>query len=382
MTNVFVQVPIRKDTKSANMNTLLQGKTRGFIETALALLLLLILLFDLYTVLSVFFGMFTYAIIFSVSFAKLFERLVVLLKNKRKLAAFLFALVLIAIIALPFVYIISALSDYAAKAQQWITDAKTHGVPALPEWIAGIPFLGKKMADFWHQLQGDPATTIASYEPQIKSTLQRLISGGAGMVGATLEFILGIIVSAVLLASGKKVLEPVYAIMDNIVGERDGSALVDATGRAVKGVAVGVMGTAFIAALFAWIGFAIAGISFAVGLAALTFFLVVIQVGPLLVWLPVAIWLGTHGQTGWAIFISIYGLVVLMGIDNILKPILIAKSGKLPVLVLFLGVIGGMVTWGFTGMFKGAIILAVFYTILNSWLGKHRNNVDAALPAS
>ncbi len=364
------------------MNTLLQGKTRGFIETALALLLLLILLFDLYTVLSVFFGMFTYAIIFSVSFAKLFERLVVLLKNKRKLAAFLFALVLIALIALPFVYIISALSDYAAKAQQWITDAKTHGVPALPEWIAGIPFLGKKMADFWQQLQADPATTIASYEPQIKSTLQRLISGGAGMVGATLEFILGIIVSAVLLASGKKVLEPVYAIMDNIVGERDGASLVDATGRAVKGVAVGVMGTAFIAALFAWIGFAIAGISFAVGLAALTFFLVVIQVGPLLVWLPVAIWLGTHGETGWAIFVSIYGLVVLMGIDNILKPILIAKSGKLPVLVLFLGVIGGMVTWGFTGMFKGAIILAVFYTILNSWLGKHRNNVDAALPAS
>jgi predicted PurR-regulated permease PerM len=69
--------------------------------------------------------------------------------------------------------------------------------------------------------------------------------------------------------------------------------------------------------------------------------------------------------------------VVLMGIDNILKPILIARSGKLPVLVLFLGVIGGMVTWGFTGMFKGAIILAVFYTILHSWLGKRQNGVLA-----
>ena len=59
---------------------------------------------------------------------------------------------------------------------------------------------------------------------------------------------------------------------------------------------------------------------------------------------------------------------MLMGIDNVLKPILIAKSGKLPILVLFLGVIGGMTTWGFTGMFKGAIILAVFYTLFNSWL--------------
>ena len=68
------------------------------------------------------------------------------------------------------------------------------------------------------------------------------------------------------------------------------------------------------------------------------------------------------------IFMLIYGIVVLMSIDNILKPILIAKSGKLPVLVLFLGVVGGMVAWGFTGMFKGAIILAVFYTLFNSWL--------------
>ena len=97
---------------------------------------------------------------------------------------------------------------------------KPLGVPALPDWIAGIPFLGKKITDFWQQLQADPATTIASYEPQIKNTLQRLISGGAGMVGATLEFIVGIIVSAILLASGKKVLQPIYDIMDNLVGDQ------------------------------------------------------------------------------------------------------------------------------------------------------------------
>src|SRR6478736_10198386 len=190
------------------------------------------------------------------------------------------------------------------------------------------------------------------------------------MVGATLEFIVGIIVSAIFLASGGKVLQPLYATMRNIVGHNDGPALVVATGRAVKGVAVGVMGTALIAALAAWIGFAIAGISFAVGLAAITFFLVVIQLGPILVVLPVVIWLASTGQSGSAIFVGIYGVVVLMGIDNILKPILIARSGKLPILVLFLGVIGGMVTWGFTGMFKGAIILAVFYTIMQNWLAK------------
>lgn len=358
------------------MNTIVSVKPRGFIEMALALLLLLILLFDLYTVLSIFFGIFTYAIIFSVSLANGFERLVILLKNNRKLAAFIYGLLLIALIALPFIYIISALSDYCAQAQQWIIDAKSNGVPPLPDPIAGMPFVGKKIVVFWQRLQADHATALASYEPQIRAALQRLISGGAGIVGASLEFIAGVIVSAIFLSSGTKVLQPIYAIMRSLAGENDGPALVDATGRAVKGVAVGVMGTAFIAAFAAWICFAIAGISFAVGLAALTFFLVVIQVGPLLVWLPVAIWVGTHGQTGWAIFISIYGLVVLMGIDNILKPMLIARSGKFPALVLFLGVIGGMAAWGFTGMFKGAIILAVFYTILQSWLGRRHGEIS------
>jgi predicted PurR-regulated permease PerM len=165
--------------------------------------------------------------------------------------------------------------------------------------------------------------------------------------------------------------------MRRLVGQNDGPALIDASGRAVKGVAIGVMGTGFIAGIAAWIGFSIAGIPIAGALAAITFFLVVIQIGPLLVVLPVVIWLATQGQTGMATFMGIYGLVVLMGIDNVLKPILIAKSGKLPILVLFLGVIGGMTAWGFTGMFKGAIILSVFYTLFNTWV--KRPGVEAAI---
>jgi predicted PurR-regulated permease PerM len=360
------------------MNTLTTSKPRGFIESALALLLLLMLLFGLLRVLSVFFGVFTYAIIFSVALAQPFESLVNMLNKKRKLAAFIYALLLIALVAMPFIYIISALTGYAIQAEQFIVEAKTSGVPPLPAWIAGLPFAGVKIESFWLQLQADPSGTISTYEPQIRATLSKLISGGAGLVGAALEFVVGIIISAILLTSSAKILQPIYRIMENIVGSK-GPVLVVTTGRAVKGVAVGVMGTAFIAALAAWIGFAIAGISFAAGLAAVTFFLVVIQVGPILVFVPVAIWLFMTGHSGMGIFVSVYTLAVMIPIDNILKPILIAKSGKLPVLVLFLGVIGGMVTWGFTGMFKGAIILAVFYTIITSWLGTKQPEVQPAI---
>ena len=230
-------------------------KSRGFIETALALLLLLLLLYNLYTVISVFLGVFTYAIIFSVALAKPFERLASMLNNKRSLAAFIYSILLIALIALPFIYIVSALTDYATEAEQWIMNAKANGVPALPESVAGLPFVGKKIGDFWLQLQTDPSGTIAAYEPKIMGILRKIVSGGAGIVGSVLELIVGIIISAVFLVKGEKILDPLYITMKNIVGD-NGPALVHATGRAVKGVAVGVMGTAFIAALFAWIGFA------------------------------------------------------------------------------------------------------------------------------
>ena len=109
-------------------------------------------------------------------------------------------------------------------------DEKFNGVPALPAWVEGVPFAGKKTVAFWAQLQADPAATLASYEPKIRAILQRLVFGGAGMIGAVLEFIVGIIISAILLANGQKVLQPLYAVMRKLVGETDGPPLVDATG--------------------------------------------------------------------------------------------------------------------------------------------------------
>jgi predicted PurR-regulated permease PerM len=123
-------------------------------------------------------------------------------------------------------------------------------------------------------------------------------------------------------------------------------------------------------AVLAWVGFAIAGVPGAVVLAGLTFFFAVIQIGPLVVWLPVAVWLGYQGQTGWAIFTAVWGIVLLMGADNIVKPVLISRSGQLPTLVLFVGVIGGLAAWGFTGMFIGATTLAILWTVVQAWLAR------------
>ncbi len=341
-------------------------KQRNPIEYALILLMFLAIIFATYNTLSAFFGIFIFALIFAVSFSSLFELFSKSIGGKRKLAAIIYALVLLTIVALPFVYIINAIGEYAHKTQVLVAGIKNHDVPPLPEWLGGLPYVGEKISAAWVALEKDPETTLSLYEPQIKGFLHKLLAAGGGILTTGLELIVGIIISAVLLFMGDKAFKPLQIFFTKLLGSVNGNALLDASGKAINGVAIGVLGTALIEAAIAWIGFTIAGIPAASGLAAVMFMFAVVQLGPLPVQIPVIIWLASKGENGWAIFMGIW-LVILFVVDNVIKPILIGKSGKLPVLVLFFGVIGGMSAWGFTGMFKGAVMLALMYTIFRAW---------------
>ncbi len=362
--------------------TKLHEKT--YIEKALTLLLLLLLLYLLHAVLGVFLGVFTYAIILTVSLSTPFEKMVSKLGHKRSLAAFIYAVLAIVLIALPFIYMVNALGQYVHQGQAFIDKVKTDGVPPLPEWVNRLPAGQDKIKAFWTSFSNDPKGTLSLYDEQIRNFSSKLIGGGLGIAGAGFEIIIGIIVSAILLVKGIKAIEPILVLARRVIGEINGPALVYSAGKAIKGVSVGVIGTASLAGLVAWIGFSLEGLSIAPVLAAIIFFLVIIQIGPLLVVLPMAIWQFSTGDSKLGIFTVVFGIVLLV-IDNVVKPILIGKSGKLPVMVLFLGVIGGMAAWGFTGMFKGAIIMAVFYTLMQSWTeGKNPtvNNPAEDLPVT
>jgi predicted PurR-regulated permease PerM len=351
---------------------------RIYFTNAIGLLLLVLLLYALYSVLGVFFGVFAFAIIFAVSFSGLFERMVKMFGGRRKLAAVVYGIFLVGVIAVPFGFLVDWLAGAIHDMRQFLEHIEEAKIPALPENVAGVPVVGKKIADFWSQLQANPAATVDTYQPQILAASQKLLQGGAGIAATTIELVVGIIVSAIVLVDGGSALRPLKAALAYLAGETRAESIVDASGKAIKGVAVGVMGTAFIEALAMWIGLKIASVPMATILTAVTFLLAVVQLGPMLVVIPVTIWLANQGQTGYAIFMGVW-IVVLFVIDNVIKPILIGKSGKLPILVLFLGVIGGMSQWGFTGMFKGAIILAVTYSIFQPLLvGKTTEQANTA----
>ena len=130
----------------------------------------------------------------------------------------------------------------------------------------------------------------------------------------------------------------------------------------------GILGTALAQSVLALVGFWVAGVPAAMLLGLLTFFLSIIPMGPPLVWLPASLWLYFHGQTGWAIFVAGYGLVVISSIDNFIKPYLISRGGTLPLLLVFMGVLGGLMAFGFIGVFLGPVILAISYALLSEWM--------------
>ena len=355
------------------MNSNTNTRSRNIIETILVVFLLLALLVAMYDVLHLFFGVLTFALVFAISFETVFEWLVKKLKSNRKLAAFIYSVLLIAVIALPLGFLFSSLARNVKPAIAWINEVKENGLPELPPSIANIPLAGKEIAKLWNTYHNDPKQMIADHQEQVQELSHQAVTSGAGVLGTVLNVIIGIIISALVLVNKNSILTSVRMPLEHLLGKENGLSLLDAIAMSIRGVSIGVMGTAFVAAILAFIGLEIAGVHFAVGLSAIVFFLVVIQIGPLPLWIPLVLWMTTQNHPGMVIFLIIWGVAIVI-VDYVVKPILIGRSGgKLPFLVLFLGVVGGLAAWGFTGMFKGAIILAVFYTVYNAWLGNRQN---------
>jgi predicted PurR-regulated permease PerM len=158
----------------------------------------------------------------------------------------------------------------------------------------------------------------------------------------------------------------VLRLLERLIGERAGY-YIELVAATVQRVVNGVIGTAAAQAILALIGFLIAGVPGALVLGIVTFLLSLIPMGPPLAWIPATAWLVWQGDYGYAIFLGIWGTFVISGVDNVLKPYLISRGGNLPLVIVLLGVFGGLLAFGFIGLFIGPTLLAVAYSLLLDW---------------
>lgn len=251
--------------------------------------------------------------------------------------------------------------EFVLWVKQWVAD----GMP-LPAWLLNIPYVGSSINDAFH-FGFDPAALSnflrRAFDPVTKWVLNISVSIGNGL------FQLALVAFIVFFfyRDGHQLARRLRVSLDRISGglaKEYAEILVNTT----RSVVFGVIGTAIGQGVAAGIGFWIAGVPSIVMLSFAVCILSVIPVGPPLVWGPVALWLMATGKLGWGIFLIVWGVAVVSSVDNFIKPILISRGTTLPLALVFLGVLGGLMSFGPLGIVLGPIILSASIAMFQAWI--------------
>jgi predicted PurR-regulated permease PerM len=335
------------------------------LEKSIGWILLALLTVGCLLVIKPFISSLLWATVLSFSLWPIYQRLVTRLHGRNTLAAAILTSAMFLSVLLPFavagITLAENVEELKAATHRWLGE----GLPNPPSWVEKIPLVGQTAAASWKELQGDTPKLLEKARQIIEPATSFLLKGGLKLASGLLDLTLSILISFFLLRHGLKVADRLTSIIGRVAGER-GKHLLLVAGSTVRGVVYGILGTALIQALMAGFGFAIAGVPGAAALALLTFFLSVVPMGPPLVWIPATLWLFHQDQTGWGIFMLVWGLGV-SSIDNIVKPWLISQGSAMPLLLIFIGVLGGAFAFGFVGVFLGPTLLAVGYRIVAEW---------------
>ena len=289
------------------------------------------------------------------------------MRGSRAWAVTVMTLTLSLLLIVPFIALVGTLVAHAGQIADWVKSLAGFTLPTAPGWLAGLPLFGHAVSERWNQLATQDAEDLARRAAPYAATVIKWFAakvGGLGMV--FVESLLTVLVSAVLYTKGERVAEQTLRFGFRLAGS-NGEAAMRLAARAIRGVALGVVVTALVQSVIGGIGLAVAGVPFATVLTALMFLLAVAQVGAVPVLVPAVIWLYWSGATGWGTFLLIV-TVVVGTMDNFLRPILIKKGADLPLLLVFSGVVGGLIAFGLIGIFVGPVVLAVAYTLLDAWV--------------
>jgi predicted PurR-regulated permease PerM len=289
------------------------------------------------------------------------------LKGKRWLAVTIMTVALLLIVVVPILLAIAAVIRGADEGYVWVKSLSTFTVPQPPEWLGGIPMAGPRLDELWRQLaQKGPKEFVPYLTPYARQTLSWFVAQ-AGSVGVVvLQFFLTVIIAAIFYAKGETTSAGLANFARRLAGEH-GVAVMVLAGKAIRGVALGVVVTALIQAAVGGIGLVITGVPAAALLTAVMFMFCLAQIGPALVLIPALIWVYWIDGALWGTILLVFTILALI-LDNFVRPVLIRKGADLPLVLIFAGVIGGLISFGIIGLFIGPVVLAVAYTLLKAWV--------------
>lgn len=301
--------------------------------------------------------------------------------GRRGPAVAVMSLGLLALLIVPLAVAISAMLGQGDALVALVERLPTLALPAAPAWLDKVPLAGDRLAASWNRLASSGmADLLAQVQPYARDAAAWLARSAGGFAAVILHFVLIVILTAVLYSGGESWAAWVRRFGRRLADEQ-GERMVVLAGGAIRGVAMGVVVTALLQTVLSGIGLAIAGVPFAGVLTAIIFALCIAQLGPILVLLGATAWTFYAVGPGWGTFMLVWSLVVGL-MDNFVRPVLIRRGADLPLLLIFAGVIGGLVAFGIVGIFVGPVILAVTYTLLDDWVAPQAAGRETATPGT
>lgn len=333
---------------------------------------ILILVVGCFLVLRPFLTATLFAAVVCISTWPLYLWLLRKMKSRQNLAALTMTLSLIITVILPLAFVAYNLADNITVFYEKIILAIEDGPPQPPAWLIGLPLVGESINNYWHLIATSQEEMMALLKRLLEPTRKFLLSGGILLGQGVMEMSLAAFVSFFLYRDGEALVKALDVAMERLAGLQSVSVL-DTVNSTVRGVMYGIVGTALAQGFVATIGFAIAGVPAALLLGVATFALSLIPAGPPLIWGGAAVWLFYQGSTGWGIFMLLWGLLLISSVDNVVKPLLISRGSNLPFLLVMFGVMGGVLAFGFVGIFIGPTLLAVGFSLMRKWTTRVSN---------
>jgi predicted PurR-regulated permease PerM len=345
-----------------------QGKSSDeIVQLALRLGLLIFLVYWSFVLVRPFIPVLAWSIILTVALYPAFDWLAQNLGGRPKLAATLITLVNLAIIIGPVAWLGLGMVE-GVQHLAGLLGAGTLAIPSPPQAIKDWPLVGPQLYGLWEQASSNMAAALRALTPYLKPLAGPMLAvAGSTGIGA-LKFVLSVAISGVLFLYGPGLVAASRRIQARLVTQRS-EDFVGLAGLTIRTVSQGVIGVAVLQALLAGVGLKLAGVGHAGLLAFAVLILAILQIGAAIVLFPVLIWIWATKEFGVALLLTIYLLIVGLA-DNVLKPMLMGRGLNTPMLVIFIGVLGGMIAHGMVGLFIGPIILAVVWQLAMAWMGE------------
>lgn len=287
--------------------------------------------------------------------------------GRRSLAVAVMTLALVLIVIAPLATAVVAIAERSDDIIAWVKSLAAFSVPQPPEWVQRIPVVGARVTERWRTTaSASPDDLLRQATPYIRDVAPWVL-GQAGTLGTLLvQLLLAMVIVAILYAKGEMAAAGVLAFARRLGGDA-GERVTVLSAQAIRAVAFGIVGTALIQAVVGGIGLAIAGVPYALLLTSVMFMFGIAQIGAVPVLVGAVVWVYWTSGTFWGTVLLVW-TVVTGSFDNVLRPILIKRGADVPFLLIFAGVLGGLLAFGLIGLFVGPVVLSVTYTLLEAWV--------------